>query len=277
MSRAMSNRTFGVEIECYGPENWEELASLLCQNGLEVHERYNCYNKWTMKSDCSIHPSTANGRYLRDLEIVSPILRGAAGLKEVRTVAQLLSKHGWFTNRTCGLHVHVGIEDLQPEEAYMVLKRYAENEDEIDTFVEQHRRGADPSWCSSAKPALQKFDTKRKNDAVRLFTQRLGRFLEEAPSGGKVNTYAFHRHATIEFRQHHGTINSKEITNWIRFIVNLVDTSVDLTEIKHGNSKRPARRLNDTGIFLGLPTRTRVHLRERVRPRLPAPPSRKAA
>ena len=62
----------------------------------------------------------------------------------------------------------------------------------------------------------EKIDAARTLDQVRnIFSNRYH----------KINTQAFARHRTIEFRQHSGTFEAAKIENWILFLHNLVDFS----------------------------------------------------
>ena len=335
MSHTMSERTFGVEIECFGPPERDVLAFFMRQESFKVNTddtnnyygaRTNEHAKWTIKDDCSIRPAgrTPDGRILESMELTSPILKGKAGLKEVRTVCRLLVELGYKANRSCGLHVHVGISDLDGEEAYTVIKRYADNEEEINTLVAGNRRSANSEWCSSAKPVLAAIDetykafkdyeiTRARTAVVCTTATPCGRLLHNTrtwgydscgtggpssrnrnlrPCGqphslnevnnpfldvetmmrqggyhsrGRVNLGAYEKYGTVEFRQHHGSVDGTVIASWIRFLVNMVDVSVDLTEVKYGTEKRSARRKSDKCIFLGLPSRYRKHLREQAR------------
>ena len=44
-----------------------------------------------------------------------------------------------------------------------------------------------------------------------------------------MNLQSFHRHRTIEFRQHGGTVNAEKIGNWVRFLNGFIDESCRLS------------------------------------------------
>ena len=86
---ATSNRTFGIEIECVFP-NIESVhnfindvnsnTSLLVRDSGYTHTTT---PHWKVVTDASIH-SSARGRVGR--EIVSPILKGAQGKQDLKTI-----------------------------------------------------------------------------------------------------------------------------------------------------------------------------------------------
>ena len=326
----MSDRTFGVEIECFGAgddgrNRHDGLRRILLDSNIRVvshwrNEHDSNYRGWTLKSDCSIEAGHGCA-----LEIVSPILSGIAGLREVRKVCKILEANGYEVNRSCGLHVHVNAQGLTASEVYQVVQRYAAGENLIDSFIENYRRNS--SWCRPATPQLQEI----RNQYHTWRNHNFGTGLEPIctvenpcrrglgygqtfnngqpqgedyqycglnvnPCGGRhenrgpgqnpfhsvstmctlagyaagrssrVNCEAYQGHGTIEFRHHHATTDAKEITNWIRFLVNFVEVSRELAPQRDGEGRvmEPALRKRDTGPMLGLPSHVRKHMREQI-------------
>jgi len=71
--------------------------------------------------------------------------------------------------------------------------------------------------------------------------------------GDKINFDS--NYATLEFRHHHGTLNSTEVSNWVQFCLNFVEVSADLTP----GTRRATKRTRDTGPLMGLSTNIRNH------------------
>lgn len=101
-----SDLTFGVEIECCLPRE------VILDHGIDIGGYHrgvpvrNLPPGWKASSDSSIVPPIG---YI-GVEFVSPILKGAAGIEDVRRVIAKLNEWGARVNDSCGLHVHVGVE-----------------------------------------------------------------------------------------------------------------------------------------------------------------------
>lgn len=267
--RKLSNRTFGVELEIVGlyehearealeaaglnvtddgyviEETWVEPET--DENGEEIESGY--YNEeetacaaWCVKDDGSL--SGING----ECEVVSPILRGEAGLAEVARACRALERAGATVNATCGMHVHLGAEDLSVAEIVGIFKRYAKHEESIDRVLHKSRRGLRHEYAASIKGLADRLDP--NGPRANLFNG-LHRYL-------KVNLQALRAHGTIEFRHHNGAIKAETVTNWIRFLLTFVERSRTLT--KHSERPKPLR---DDHPWIGLDIDTRRFYRAR--------------
>lgn len=103
--------TFGVEIECALPTR--EIDQLHITVGT-YHRGYPMPSTffpggWKAEEDSSL---TGFGSEYTALEVVSPILSGLSGLKQIAAVIDQLNRHGMKVNKTCGLHVHVGMKSV---------------------------------------------------------------------------------------------------------------------------------------------------------------------
>src|SRR3954471_13516944 len=124
----MTNRNFGIEIECFGLDMYEA-ARLITNAGVSCHvEQYghSAPRTWKIVTDASVPDG---------FEIVSPILSGEAGLAQVRTVSATLLAHGGKVDKRCGFHVHVNARDLSGADLISVVRRYAAHESQIDAFM----------------------------------------------------------------------------------------------------------------------------------------------
>lgn len=296
----MSNRTFGVEIECYGRRR-ELLYEFLRGAGLTVAVEGTPTNMWVIKGDPTVRPqndtslveTTGRDGYRRNrcrdtygnnldhvVELTSPVLRGEDGIDEVRRACDVLMRLGFRVNLSCGLHIHIGGEDLSASEMYTLLKRYAENETQIDNFMDLARRGNNSEYCRLAMEGLRNVETNMGREVAEIDTndpdycdcaecsphltmgnpftdaEIFTRYASPAGHCSKVNMSALRSHGTIEFRGHHGSVNRDEIVSWAQFLVNFVETSRTLAEPRDntGNVTGPAAESNDEGIYMGLDT-----------------------
>lgn len=199
-------RNFGVEIEMVGLPMDRVVAVLTaagitCQNSGYTHSvtRY-----WKVVRDGSVPTGC---------EVVSPILSGEDGLRELRQVMTALDDAGAGVNRLCGLHVHIDASGLTASDIANVVRRYARHEDEIDAFMPRSRRANNNNYCMSVRGLT--IDDSSMDNLVR--------------SGGgryrKVNLQSYIRYGTVEFRQHSGTLNATKAVNWVLFLQAFVEES----------------------------------------------------
>jgi hypothetical protein len=197
------------------------------------------------------------------LEIVSPKLKYSPNaLKQVRRVLEILKRKfddenaeeenfRWYVNNTCGLHIHVGAQRRVGTELtnngfpFSVIKNlytfgaYFQNQiHEIfpwrrinanfaRAITRSLRSGGEGAHgvasriedCDDYKSLLEKskrvptwFD---KSVAYNIVP------LQGMDPGATIQT----GYKTIEFRQHHGSIDPDEICNWARFVTGLVRLS----------------------------------------------------
>ena len=213
----MSNRTYGVEIELIGLTQ-ERAVEILRSEGIDAGFWGGNARYWIIKTDSSVH-DLAGGR---GIEIVSPVLKGKAGLEQIRKVASALEANGARINKTCGLHVHVGARDLSALHVQSILNRYSTFESVIDSMMPVSRRANHNHFCLPIAEII-------RWDSRELLTKPWPDLVDMARSVGsryyKVNVSAYLRHGTIEFRQHSGTVNPEKIINWVLFCLNFVEAS----------------------------------------------------
>jgi hypothetical protein len=212
--------TYGVEIECFLPvgRTREELATAISAAVPIITEVYNHHSSresWKIVTDASL------GDYTRGAEVVSPVLRGEDGLRDVMAVCALIKGFGCTVDQRCGLHVHVGVpegrrpntwgDDQVAQVAFMknVFMLYTRHEKTIDSLVPSSRRNS--RWCQSPAPRVGRVKTAANiNTLGRVFPTDSHRYY-------KLNLRSYWRHGTVEFRQHSGTIEGHKAVNWVRF------------------------------------------------------------
>lgn len=230
----MSNRTFGVEIECIGVSAQVALEAIRAAGVLCEIEYYNHQTRghWKIVTDASVRDAHGNP----GIEVVSPILQGSVGIRELKLVADALNTAGATANKTCGLHVHVGARDLTIDEIKMVVKRYVSHEEAIDAVMPRSRRGNVNTYCKSMNVFATNFGGRLENvtDLYDFENRSWDRFY-------KLNLAAFVRQGTLEFRQHSGTVQSEKIVNWVLFVLNFIEVSRSMVNGAVSNAPRRGR------------------------------------
>ena len=213
MSKLQTNNssikfTFGVEIECYNVDR-RLLVDLLREKGVIIRtESYNHTDHkdgvYKMVTDGSICGYNA-------VEVVTPVLEDFESLKKV---CDALALAGAKVNKTCGLHVHIGMNGHSARSISRIVKNYFQCEPVIDSFMPASRRNNE--YCQPLPASVIESDVAFFDDFEYMLDSRYY----------KVNLYAYERHETIEFRQHSGTIDFEKIKNWIEFLSGLCSFSI---------------------------------------------------
>ena len=215
--------TFGVEIEFLRPEriSKEEITKKIRQAGLRCQtEDYNHLTKkhWKLIHDQTVRTNENN--FEGENELVSPILKGIDGLKQVEKVCKALKDLGCKVNYSCGLHVHHGCKKAfqnpvtVAKNAALIYRNY---QNKINQILSPSRRNCEYAWQLSASEA---------NTISRL--QRING--NEIERYRVVNLQAYVRHGTVEFRQHQGTINFKKIANWVKITQRIMIRANELAQ-----------------------------------------------
>ena len=200
-------RKFGIEIEAYNCSR-ERLARELREAGIEVTvESYNHTTRphWKLVTDSSINGNDT-------FELVSPILVGEAGLRELEKVCWVLDLCEVKVNESCGLHVHIDAAGFSMATWRNLALSYKHLEPVIDRFIPASRR--DNYYCRGLGHVSDGMIR-----SARMVDELKGRIGDRYH---KVDLEAYSRHKTIEFRQHSGTTNFTKMENWIRFLNGLI-------------------------------------------------------
>ena len=147
-------RTFGVEIEFIAPNGdgttkremnqWFQLACPQFNLEVSCASYSNCDStKWRLKPDQSLS-SYGTGFAM---ELVSPVLQGWNGVQQLQLMLKPLEHIGAKVNKSCGLHVHVGVSDWKIKEFRNLFKRYIKFESAIDSVMPNSRRGRNNEYC----------------------------------------------------------------------------------------------------------------------------------
>ena len=190
--RVGSERRFGVELET---------------SRSHAHTGLHGKTEWGCVYECS-----TPGR-----ELISPILQGDEGFAEIREMCSYASDHDWRTDSSCGLHVHIDARDLSSEQALQIAYAYRRSYPLWKKFVGRQRAGN--SMCGS--PQYNARDI-RDIEHIEDFVESRDRF-------EFVNWRSYLRHGSIEIRAYRGSLQPREICNWVSLHARFVDAVKDMT------------------------------------------------
>lgn len=207
---AHARRRFGIEIECVFPETY----GIVDDFGREfpTTQGYRpTRTAWNIHHDASL---PAGG-----LEFSSPILhqRGhPLNFKHLKNVMDWIKGHGGYVTAACGMHVHIELRDLTNPEIRRLAYSWHANQPHINMLVDKSRH--DNGYC----PPLSYHELRMLDEAARNPAIRIGGY-----DRGAFNLCALPEHGTIEFRQHHGSVDFAEAEGWIKFLLGFVRNSID--------------------------------------------------
>ena len=213
-------RKFGVEIEAYNCTT-TKLKNALKEEGINVEfEGYNHATRphWKIVSDSSLSGDNT-------FELVSPILEGESGLKELKKVCWILDACGAKINASCGLHIHFDASNFTLDTWKNLVLGYKTLETIIDNFMPSSRRNN--IFCKPLR-SITKAAIKNCRNIQEL---QYSAFNENRYF--KLNPMSYNRHKTVEFRQHAGSTDFDKISNWILFLNGLI-TFATTNEIENG-------------------------------------------
>ncbi len=203
-------QTFGIELELSRPEGIPspaEFRELAPHFSREIDAATESIGRWRIVYDCSA-----------GLEIVSPILEGEDGLREmviaVTAAARAAEAHGVVVTYRCGFHLHLGLNN-----DYRLVRRVLRAsrlfESGLATLVAPSRIAAFDGctyqleranrYCAPLRVAMPR---KQIDRATKLEHLTASRYLS-------VNPLALTEHGTIEVRLHSGTIDPAKIGLWV--------------------------------------------------------------
>jgi len=208
--------TFGIEIETVMPAGTVNAGGYHC--GLQIP---GLPRGWNAQRDGSLSPPPGYA----GVEVVSPVLKGAAGLEQIKTVCEWLANVGAKVNRSTGLHVHIGWTSPNNGPALKRLACDVANfQKALFASTGTHSREAG-GFCKSVRDDYgmqEKFQ--RGNERVRMISDRF-MTLNVTNLGSSKNT--------VEFRCFAGTTNLTKILGYVRLCLGIVERAV--------NAKRPSR------------------------------------
>jgi len=241
--------TFGVEIETLAPRSLETEGLRVGGYHYGAQVPY-LPTGWTAQGDSSIH---GNGSSELACEIVSPVLCGEEGLREVARVVETLREKGHRVNASCGVHVHVGWDPTRPSDQLARLVRmtsYLEKALYAITGTTKRERG---HWCGSIRRHGDTQHATQQAESNRYHVLNL-------------RNLAHGRKHTVEFRCFSGSLDATKILGWIMVCIGMVHKAVEV-HITNGWTPRgdeaPTKAVSNLLYYLGWSKSGQKNLRGR--------------
>jgi hypothetical protein len=226
-----SRRNFGVELEvgdevCQDSIAHSIVKSSYCKD-VKIFDWSQSINNvdWHVKSDMSCGREDQGG-----WEIASYVGSGYLDALDISKTASAIKMGGAKTNRNCGLHVHVNVEDFTVRQVAILLAYWMKIEktlsyaiphwrvngtfcqliSELESHYKRQKYSPEYFWTINRPRNLSAHD-----NFYKMFTLNLVNY--ESSLQGIIDR------KTVEFRMPEGTLNESNVINWIRLFVNFVD------------------------------------------------------
>ncbi len=214
--------TFGIEIETAG---------------VSINRVENALDRAGVRG-CKVVP---DGTPNVDAEIILPPLGDCqVAFEYIESVCDVLERVGCDINRNCGLHVHIGNAPLSDDTTPAAFTG--------DSISHMARTGSYYSNHGEAfdavivKDIMQRYERQQATLNTMFASSRTNNRMCQALNASQIehattirelnhgkffaiNLETWQR-GTIEFRQHGGTIDAVKIWNWVQFLINLVDHTI---------------------------------------------------
>jgi hypothetical protein len=222
----MSNRAFGIEIECYAPDHIstdeyddgmvvEDCDCSYCESNRNSSSNENDvysllrnagFSSW---ANLTTGDSSLTSSY-SGIEIKSPILQGEDGFSELKKVFDLLNAERFWIDSTCGMHIHHDAPEYREnfDMTMRLVQSWFENQELIHNMVADYRLENDycPPWLDGD---IDWINTEKSFDSC---------------DRNSLNVTSLHHHGTIEIRLHEGTMDYEEAESWIKFGQSFIDS-----------------------------------------------------
>ena len=203
------SRTVGIEIEGCGI--YPDQCKIALRNaGISTTGR----NGWKCKTD---------GTSGVTFEIASPAMDISGDWQEkTRTVCEALRNAGARVSRSCGIHVHVDINDHSVDHICRLVRIWSQVEGAVNNVLSRSRQTN--GFCRNNVGNLGAWTIGVPHSIYRKET--VAKTLRAMATGGryhKMNLASFHKYGTVEFRGHQGSLNATKIINWVRLCASVVE------------------------------------------------------
>jgi len=204
--------TFGIELECVVKTQTVRRTNLTIgsyHHGIQVPF---LPRGWKAERDGSIR--TPNG--YQACEIVSPVLKGEAGILEVIAVLKKLNELGFQVNETCGCHIHLGFDENWGADVLARLiatVAYLEKGLFSITGTKRRERG---TYCKGIRKHGDTPKAKEKMDPDRYHALNITNL-----------TNRNSRQRTVEFRVFSGSLSEVKIVGWIQTCLGIMERAVN--------------------------------------------------
>jgi hypothetical protein len=170
-------------------------------------------------------------------EIASYVSRGVKDLVNIAKVTDSVYTAGGTVTTSCGFHLHVDVGDFTKEQVGKLVAIWMKIENVVINAVPAHRVGN--KYCRLMNDFHMKYRNKdlRTSEGLPGDPEKFWAAVKPNLSGSydryrrvalNIWNFASNDRPTVEFRFPEGTLDSKDVKNWIRLLVRLVDHSLTL-------------------------------------------------
>lgn len=235
----MRTQRFGIEIELTGITRKQAAECIKRQLGNitldHIGGTYDAYHVmdslgriWKVVSDSSIEAQKKRGKEILyaspeyRVEIVSPIL-AYEDIKPLQEIVRALREEGAFTNKSCGIHIHIDAARHTPNTLKNLVNLMASKEDllykSLQIDLERLR------FCKRVNEELIKTINKKKPNTLQaladIWYQEYGyesrsRHYHQSRYHG-LNLHSVFNKGTVEFRLFNSTTHAGKIKAYIQF------------------------------------------------------------
>lgn len=184
----------GIEIECIVKSSKADLKKLFIE--ARLHKHVNVADDSTINVDTAGYHSTELRILVTEDELESVMMR----IHRVLTNKAVLA----YTNRSCGLHVHLDQRTRDASLSYRALFN-----------VQSLLRKSQPEFRQ-----LNTYCKRNKSDSFKVTEDR-----GDSERYSVINTHAYKKFKTLEIRVHEGTANCINIINWCKFLTGVVNNA----------------------------------------------------
>ncbi|HAU85100.1 MAG TPA: hypothetical protein DCW90_06255 [Lachnospiraceae bacterium] len=219
---------FGLEMELTVPSK-ELLRTKLIEAGVRVSNPSSTHEVvvgWKLVYDGSIQTS----RGYEGVELVAP---PSTNFDELEIVCKVLNEIGAKVNNSCGLHVHHEIADFKRQQILRMYNFYSKYEEVINSFMPASR--LNNRYCQPVSRIIDKVNNcPTKEKLLKDIAGKGARGYYDSCRYYTMNLRSYLYYGTIEFRQHAGSTNFEEISNWILFTHKILERGLEI-----GNNVQP--------------------------------------
>jgi hypothetical protein len=219
----VNDLTFGVELEVTLPLGICRIGGY--HAGVQVPQ---LPVGWKAERDSSIRPDDG----YTAAEIVSPVLKGAEGLRQLKTVCDWLTSVGAKVNRSTGFHVHVGFDARDLDSLRKLVCLVANFEKALFAATGTHSR-EEGCYCRGIQT---------DHDFVTAFratlTSRPGLCADRYHVLNISNLLGYGK-PTVEFRVFAGTTNPIKAIGYVRLCLGIVEKALSMKKLPKWIAKTP--------------------------------------
>lgn len=241
--RCFSNRKFGAEIEINDTQDDRNFIAAIisftcskenrkCEMYISDWEQSINNTFWHIKTDSSC-----------GWEICTPVSSGYKDLFLIEKVFRTIDNWHFSADERCGFHIHVDVSDFDEYQMGILFNRWIKIEKYLLKLVPNHRRNNlhclpyyNSNWFTGyfAKANISSpceiwnsvcpTNFSPHNNPQKRYTLNFVNFAKFL-SREKEGLSTKHCRKTLELRLPEGTLNSEDITNWIKLFVNFIDVA----------------------------------------------------